>query len=137
MGLVTAEDSSCTFLMTKQILNSSQNCDSCYSPMVLTSCAVTKSADLFIWRCRPCMKTKNIRSGSVLQPGLQPAISTFPSPDILLLIEVDHQHQSRCLQVLTPLVIDGRNMAPNIQAGDHSFLRSDQSQLRVSVKSIR
>ena len=82
------------------------------------------------------MKTKNIRSGSVLQPGLQPAISTFPSPDILLLIEVDHQHQSRCLQVLTPLVIDGRNMAPNIQAGDHSFLRSDQSQLRVSVKSV-
>ena len=95
MGLATAENSFCTFLMTKQILNSSQNCDSCYSPMVLTSCAVTKSADLFIWRCRPCMKTKNIRSGSVLQPGLQPAISTF-------LIEVDHQHQSRCSQVLTP-----------------------------------
>ena len=89
------------------------------------SIAVTKSADIFIGRCRLCMKTKNIRYGSVLQPGLQPAISTFPSPDILLLIDVDHQHQSRCLQVLTPLVIDGRNMAPNIQAGDHSFLRSE------------
>ena len=30
MGLATAEYSFCTFLMTKQILNSSQNCDSCY-----------------------------------------------------------------------------------------------------------
>jgi hypothetical protein len=58
-----------------------------------------------------------------------------PSPDILLLIEVAHQHRSRCLQVLTPLVVEVRNMAPNIQARDLTFLQYDQSQLRVSVNT--
>ena len=66
LGLTATEDSSRSFLMTKQILKSSLNCESCSSPMVLTPCAASKSADLFIWRCRPCKKTKNIRIGSVL-----------------------------------------------------------------------
>jgi hypothetical protein len=79
-GLAAREDISQSFLMTKQILKSSQKCNSCSS---LTSCAATKSADLFIQRCQPCKKTKIIRSGSVLQGS---AISTFLSPDILLLI---------------------------------------------------
>ncbi len=34
--------------------------------MVLTACPPSKSTDLYVWRCRPCRKTKNIRTGSVL-----------------------------------------------------------------------
>ncbi len=66
VGLTATEDSARSFLTTKQILKSSLNCESCFSPMVMTPCAATKSTDLFIWRCRPCKKTKNIRIGSVL-----------------------------------------------------------------------
>ena len=62
--LAATEDSSRSFLMTKQILKSSQNCDACNNPMVLSPCAASKSADLYIWKCgRPCKKTKSVRSG--------------------------------------------------------------------------
>ena len=81
MTMVASEDSSRSFLMTKQILKSSQNCGTCHNPMVLSPCTATKSADLYIWKCgRPCKKTKNIRSGSVLSG------SNLPFQHFLLLI---------------------------------------------------
>ena len=81
MTLAATEDSSRSFLMTKQILKPTQNCDACNSPMVLSPCAASKSADLYIWKCGcPCKKTKNIRSGSVLSG------SNLPFQHFLLLI---------------------------------------------------
>ena len=81
MTLAATEDSSRSFLMTKQILKPTQNCDACNSPMVLSPCAASKSADLYIWKCgRPCKKTKHIRSGSVLSG------SNLPFQHFLLLI---------------------------------------------------
>ena len=53
MTLAATEDSSRSFLMTKQILKPTQNCDACNSPMVLSPCAASKSADLYIWKCGP------------------------------------------------------------------------------------
>ena len=49
--------------------------------MVLSPCAASKSADLYIWKCgRPCKRTKNIRTGSVLSG------SNLPFQHFLLLI---------------------------------------------------
>ena len=48
MTVAASEDSSRSFLMTKQILKSSQNCGTCHNPMVLSPCTATKSADLYI-----------------------------------------------------------------------------------------
>jgi hypothetical protein len=73
-GLAATEDSSWSLLMTKQIVKSSQNCDSCSSPMVVTSCAATKSADLLFGGVDPArrQRTSNLDSGSVLQGSNQP-----------------------------------------------------------------
>jgi hypothetical protein len=80
MGLAASDDSSRTFPITKHILKSSQNCDSCSSPMVLTSCAATKSADLFIWRCRPLLHYlyPNVRDVGVIIT----LISVLMRPDL-------------------------------------------------------
>ena len=59
------EDSSRSYLFTSGVLKTSTNC-SCNQPMVLSPCSATKSADLHIWKCRSCKKSKTIRSDSVL-----------------------------------------------------------------------
>jgi hypothetical protein len=46
--MAVSEDSSQSFLMTKQILKSSQNCVTCNNPMVFSPCTATKSSDLYI-----------------------------------------------------------------------------------------
>ena len=59
------EDTAHPFLFNTGILKSSMTCP-CSSAMDLKSCASSKSADLFTWRCPSCRKYKNILSDSVL-----------------------------------------------------------------------
>ncbi len=59
-------DSARAFLLQHGILHSTMPCSSCSQQMVLTPCAASKSPDLQIWKCRPCKKFKNLRTGSIL-----------------------------------------------------------------------
>ena len=68
--LSSTEDSSREFLM------SSMTC-SCSSPMDMKSCAPSKSANLYFWRCPNCRKTKNIRSDSILLAGSKISFKLF------------------------------------------------------------
>ncbi len=63
--LASTEDSSREFLTNVGILMPFMTC-SCSSLMDVKSCATSKSADLYLWRCPTCRKTKNIRSDSIL-----------------------------------------------------------------------
>ena len=83
------EDSSQTFLMTKQILKSSQNCDSCSSPMVQTSCAATKSADLLFGGVDPARRQRT----SDLEVSFKAPICHFN----VSLSWYSTSHRSRCL----------------------------------------
>ena len=69
------EASARTFLQTRGVLKSSMTC-SCSSPMNLVSCSSSKSADLNIWKCPSCRKSKNIRTDSVLS-GAKLSFKTF------------------------------------------------------------
>ena len=59
-------DSSLKFLQRRGVLKTSMSCSSCNASMNLQPCTQSKSADLFIWYCKPCRKYTNVRTGSVL-----------------------------------------------------------------------
>lgn len=53
------------FLQQRRVLQATLNC-SCSRPMELRPCPPSRSADLFMFRCPTCHKTKSVRTGSVL-----------------------------------------------------------------------
>ena len=64
--LTATEESSRQFLTSRNVLRQNVDCSSCNSPMVMVACAASKSADLYIWKCRSCKKCKGIRTDSIL-----------------------------------------------------------------------
>ena len=63
--ITASEDTARSYLQVRGVLKSSLSC-SCSTSMNLIPCSVSKSSDLFIWKCPTCKKYKNIRTDSVL-----------------------------------------------------------------------
>ena len=65
-GNCSTAESSLRFLQSRGILKDEMVCNNCSNNMTIQPCSRSKSADLFIWTCKPCRKYTNIRTGSIL-----------------------------------------------------------------------
>ena len=54
-GITDKHEHARDFLFQRGILKSSMSWPRCSAPMTLTACSTSKSPDLLIWRCSPCI----------------------------------------------------------------------------------